>query len=66
SGISISGDSVSVLSLQSIASDLQKFDSVEHLSGISGLSEVLSLPSEELGQDGHSTRRFRLQRSLSL
>ncbi|NXR37922.1 3BP5L protein, partial [Zosterops hypoxanthus] len=59
---SISGDSVSVLSLQSVASELQKFDSVEHLWGI---SELWSLPGEELGQDGHTTRRFRLQRSLS-
>ncbi|NXN26643.1 3BP5L protein, partial [Nycticryphes semicollaris] len=30
-----SGDSLSVLSLQTIASDLQKFDSVEHLVGLS-------------------------------
>ncbi|NXM95637.1 3BP5L protein, partial [Sylvia borin] len=47
-GISTSGDSLSVLSLQTIASDLQKFDSVEHLAGIPGISElsdVLSLPS---------------------
>ncbi|NXW39465.1 3BP5L protein, partial [Phaetusa simplex] len=39
------GDTLSVLSLQTIASDLQKFDSVEHLLG---LSDATSLNSEEL------------------
>ncbi|XP_033929474.1 SH3 domain-binding protein 5-like [Melopsittacus undulatus] len=40
-----SGDTLSVLSLQTIASDLQKFDSVEHLMG---LSDATSLNSEEM------------------
>ncbi|NXY40120.1 3BP5L protein, partial [Pomatorhinus ruficollis] len=69
SGISTSGDSLSVLSLQTIASDLQKFDSVEHLSGIpgiSGISDVLSLPSEELGEERERRKSFRHHRSVSL
>ncbi|XP_062490626.1 SH3 domain-binding protein 5-like [Pezoporus occidentalis] len=41
------GDTLSVLSLQTIASDLQKFDSVEHLAK---LSDAASLDSEELGE----------------
>ncbi|NWI61879.1 3BP5L protein, partial [Calyptomena viridis] len=41
------GDSLSVLSFQTVASDLQKFDSVEHLVGI---SDAASLGSEELGE----------------
>ncbi|NWR07741.1 3BP5L protein, partial [Paradoxornis webbianus] len=64
SGISTPGDSLSVLSLQTIASDLQKFDSVEHLAaipGISGMSDVLSLHSE----DGDRRRSFRHHRSVS-
>ncbi|NWZ30191.1 3BP5L protein, partial [Asarcornis scutulata] len=39
-------DALSVLSLQTIASDLQKFDSVEHLLG---LSDAASLNSGEAG-----------------
>ncbi|NWS36836.1 3BP5L protein, partial [Polioptila caerulea] len=66
------GDSLSVLSLQTIASDLQKFDSVEHLGtipGILGLADALSLPGEEeLGQAGiaGSRRNSRHHRSVSL
>ncbi|XP_061208223.1 SH3 domain-binding protein 5-like [Neopsephotus bourkii] len=40
-----SGDDLSVLSLQTIASDLQKFDSVEHLMG---LSDATSLHGEDM------------------
>ncbi|NXS03432.1 3BP5L protein, partial [Oxylabes madagascariensis] len=68
-GISGSGDSLSVLSLQTIASDLQKFDSVEHLAGIpgiSGIADALSLHSEELGEEGERRRSFRHHRSVSL
>ncbi|NWV28501.1 3BP5L protein, partial [Origma solitaria] len=67
--ISSSGDSLSVLSLQTIASDLQKFDSVEHLSGIPGISgipDALSLHSEELGEGRERRRNFRHHRSVSL
>lgn len=60
------GDTLSVLSLQTIASDLQKFDSVEHLVR---LSDATSLDSEELGErerrrstQGH----FKHHRSISL
>ncbi|NXV25120.1 3BP5L protein, partial [Cepphus grylle] len=60
------GDTLSVLSLQTIASDLQKFDSVEHLLG---LSDATSLNSQELeererrrGGQGH----FKHHRSISL
>ncbi|NXS87457.1 3BP5L protein, partial [Erpornis zantholeuca] len=63
------GDSLSLLSLQTIASDLQKFDSVEHLSGIpgiSGISDALSLHSEELGEGRDRRRNFRHHRSVSL
>ncbi|NWS04873.1 3BP5L protein, partial [Motacilla alba] len=67
--ISTSGDSLSLLSLQTIASDLQKFDSVEHLSGIPGISgipDALSLHSEELGEGRDRPRGFRHHRSVSL
>ncbi|NWW14818.1 3BP5L protein, partial [Oreocharis arfaki] len=66
-GISASGDSLSVLSLQTIASDLQKFDSVEHLAaipGISGIPDALSLHGEELGEARRRNSRHR--RSVSL
>ncbi|NWW78290.1 3BP5L protein, partial [Climacteris rufus] len=64
----IPGDS---LSLRTIASDLQKFDSVEHLAGIPGISgipDALSLHGEELGEEGEQERRrnFRHHRSVSL
>ncbi|NXB80680.1 3BP5L protein, partial [Donacobius atricapilla] len=68
-GASGSGDSLSVLSLQTIASDLQKFDSVEHLAGIPGISgipDALSLHGEELGGDAERRRSFRHHRSVSL
>ncbi|CAN8178040.1 unnamed protein product [Coccothraustes coccothraustes] len=67
--LSTSGDSLSLLSLQTIASDLQKFDSVEHLSGIPGISgipDALSLHSEELGEGREGRRSFRHHRSVSL
>ncbi|NWT92413.1 3BP5L protein, partial [Urocynchramus pylzowi] len=67
--LSTSGDSLSLLSLQTIASDLQKFDSVEHLSGIPGISgipDALSLHSEELGEGRERRRNFRHHRSVSL
>ncbi|NXX98974.1 3BP5L protein, partial [Centropus bengalensis] len=58
-------DTLSVLSLQTIASDLQKFDSVEHLLG---LSDATSLNSDELEE--REQRRgqglFRHHRSVSL
>ncbi|NWV08628.1 3BP5L protein, partial [Ptilonorhynchus violaceus] len=64
------GDSLSVLSLRTIASDLQKFDSVEHLAGIpgiSGLPDALSLHGEELeGEERERRRNFRHHRSVSL
>ncbi|XP_030053646.1 SH3 domain-binding protein 5-like [Microcaecilia unicolor] len=60
-------DTVSVLSLQTVASDLQKFDSVEHLLG---LSDVASLSSEEMRPETHEQRRgqshFKHHRSVSL
>lgn len=55
-------DSWSLLSLRTVASDLQKCDSVEHLRG---LSDHTSLDGQELGL--HSAgRRGRHQRSISL
>ncbi|NXM04527.1 3BP5L protein, partial [Tyrannus savana] len=56
------GDSLSVLSLQTVASDLQKFDSVEHLAGI---SDAASLGSDELGER-ERRRSLRHHRSVSL
>ncbi|NWQ71514.1 3BP5L protein, partial [Neopipo cinnamomea] len=56
------GDSLSVLSLQTVASDLQKFDSVEHLVGI---SDAASLGSDELGER-ERRRSLRHHRSVSL
>ncbi|NXN09080.1 3BP5L protein, partial [Indicator maculatus] len=58
-------DSLSVLSLQTIASDLQKFDSVEHLLG---LSDATSLNSQELGEQpaGGAQGGCRHHRSVSL
>ncbi|NXU77911.1 3BP5L protein, partial [Oreotrochilus melanogaster] len=60
------GDTISVLSLQTIASDLQKFDSVEHLVG---LSDAASLNSDEL-EEGERRRggqgHFKHHRSISL
>ncbi|XP_032064960.1 SH3 domain-binding protein 5-like isoform X2 [Thamnophis elegans] len=62
-----SSDTLSVLSFQTIASDLQKFDSVEHLMG---LSDAASLNSDELEE--REQRRmaqphsFKHHRSISL
>ncbi|XP_027487796.1 SH3 domain-binding protein 5-like, partial [Corapipo altera] len=56
------GDSLSVLSLQTVASDLQKFDSVEHLVGI---SDAASLGSDEPGER-ERRRSLRHHRSVSL
>ncbi|KAG8127855.1 hypothetical protein E2320_014744 [Naja naja] len=62
-----SADTLSVLSFQTIASDLQKFDSVEHLLG---LSDAASLNSDELEE--REQRRmaqphsFKHHRSISL
>ncbi|XP_071880995.1 SH3 domain-binding protein 5-like isoform X1 [Anas platyrhynchos] len=61
-------DALSVLSLQTIASDLQKFDSVEHLLG---LSDAASLNSGEAGGQAGGGRRggrglSRHHRSVSL
>ncbi|NWI98979.1 3BP5L protein, partial [Crypturellus undulatus] len=52
-------DGASVLSLQTIASDLQKFDSVEHLLG---MGDAASLH----GPEEPERRRCRHQRSVSL
>ncbi|KFV71202.1 SH3 domain-binding protein 5-like, partial [Dryobates pubescens] len=58
-------DTISVLSLQTIASDLQKFDSVEHLLGF---SDATSLNSQELEEQprGGAQGVFRHHRSISL
>ncbi|KAM4696815.1 SH3 domain-binding protein 5-like isoform 1-T1 [Rhinophrynus dorsalis] len=67
-------DTVSLLSLQTIASDLQKSDSVEHLRGF---SDVTSLDGREMGEDESEGSReragergtggaFRHHRSVSL
>ncbi|NWI63117.1 3BP5L protein, partial [Todus mexicanus] len=59
-------DNLSVLSLQTIASDLQKFDSVEHLVT---LSDATSLNSDEAGEGGRrggAGGHFRHHRSISL
>ncbi|XP_067830109.1 SH3 domain-binding protein 5-like [Heptranchias perlo] len=60
-------DTLSVLSFQTIASDLQKFDSVEHLEE---LSDAVSLDSDDMNQDGDRPRRpsflFKHHRSVSL
>ena len=45
-------DSVSVLSLRTIASDLQKFDSVEHLLGFSDVSSLRGEGEEAMGGRG--------------
>ncbi|XP_064407772.1 SH3 domain-binding protein 5-like [Latimeria chalumnae] len=59
-------DTLSVLSLQTIASDLQKFDSVEHLAEF---SDATSLHSDDAGQ-GEGTRQnmslYKHHRSVSL
>lgn len=55
-------DTLSLLSLRTVASDLQKCDSVEHLRG---LSDHTSLDGQELGPRSGS-RGGRHQRSISL
>ncbi|NXW95881.1 3BP5L protein, partial [Alopecoenas beccarii] len=63
SGSDPPGDAASVLSLQTIASDLQKFDSVEHLAAF---SDAASLDSD--GTEGPGRRRgghLRHHRSVS-
>ncbi|XP_019466570.1 SH3 domain-binding protein 5-like, partial [Meleagris gallopavo] len=59
-------DSVSVLSLQTIASDLQKFDSVEHLLGLSDASSLQGEEMEETTARRGGNGRFRHHRSVSL
>ncbi|XP_073167890.1 SH3 domain-binding protein 5-like isoform X3 [Lepidochelys kempii] len=59
-------DTLSMLSLQTIASDLQKFDSVEHLLG---LSDAASLNSDELEEQERrrgGQSQFKHHRSVSL
>ncbi|NXB67891.1 3BP5L protein, partial [Struthidea cinerea] len=66
-GIPGRGDSLSELSLRSVASDLQKFDSVEHLAGIPGISgtpDALSLRGDEAGEGRR--REWRHRRSVSV
>nr|XP_056714567.1 SH3 domain-binding protein 5-like isoform X2 [Euleptes europaea] len=62
-----SSDTLSVLSFQTIASDLQKFDSVEHLLG---LSDAASLNSDELEEREQrrnaQSHSFKHHRSISL
>ena len=55
-------DTLSLLSLRTVASDLQKCDSVEHLRG---LSDHTSLDGQELGPRSGG-RGGRHQRSISL
>ncbi|XP_074975871.1 SH3 domain-binding protein 5-like isoform X2 [Caretta caretta] len=56
-------DTLSMLSLQTIASDLQKFDSVEHLLG---LSDATSLNSDEQERRRGGQSQFKHHRSVSL
>uniref|UniRef100_UPI00398E7822 SH3 domain-binding protein 5-like isoform X2 n=1 Tax=Pristiophorus japonicus TaxID=55135 RepID=UPI00398E7822 len=63
-----SSDTLSVLSFQTIASDLQKFDSVEHLEE---LSDAVSLDSDDMNQEAIDRPRrpnfhFKHHRSISL
>ncbi|NXD85606.1 3BP5L protein, partial [Halcyon senegalensis] len=59
-------DNLSVLSLQTIASDLQKFDSVEHLLTLSDATSLDSDPLEEGEGRRGGAGRFRHHRSISL
>uniref|UniRef100_A0A8C2Y6B4 SH3 domain-binding protein 5 n=1 Tax=Coturnix japonica TaxID=93934 RepID=A0A8C2Y6B4_COTJA len=59
-------DTASVLSLQTIASDLQKFDSVEHLVGLSDASSLKGEEMEENTARRGEPGRFRHHRSVSL
>uniref|UniRef100_A0A2I3T3K7 SH3 domain-binding protein 5 n=1 Tax=Pan troglodytes TaxID=9598 RepID=A0A2I3T3K7_PANTR len=56
-------ETLSLLSLRTVASDLQKCDSVEHLRG---LSDHVSLDGQELGTRSGGLRGGRHQRSVSL
>ncbi|XP_032413935.1 SH3-binding domain protein 5-like, a [Xiphophorus hellerii] len=49
-------DSLSVFSLQTIASDLEKYDSVEHLGDLGDLSDVGSVTGDEAERDRARTR----------
>ncbi|XP_051899916.1 SH3 domain-binding protein 5-like [Pristis pectinata] len=60
-------DTLSVLSFQTIASDLQKFDSVEHLEELSDATSLDSDETEpETGRSTRSTFLYRHHRSVSL
>uniref|UniRef100_A0A8D0AZF4 SH3 domain-binding protein 5 n=1 Tax=Salvator merianae TaxID=96440 RepID=A0A8D0AZF4_SALMN len=60
-------DTLSVLSFQTIASDLQKFDSVEHLLGLSDAASLNSDELEEREQHRHAqSHPFKHHRSISL
>ncbi|XP_059826833.1 SH3 domain-binding protein 5-like [Hypanus sabinus] len=60
-------DTLSVLSFQTIASDLQKFDSVEHLEELSDATSLDSDETEpETTRSSHSTFLYRHHRSVSL
>ncbi|XP_014380684.1 SH3 domain-binding protein 5-like isoform X4 [Alligator sinensis] len=59
-------DTLSVLSLQTIASDLQKFDSVEHLLGLSDATSLNSDEMEEREQRRAGHSQFKHHRSISL
>ncbi|XP_074710425.1 SH3 domain-binding protein 5-like [Strix uralensis] len=59
-------DTLSVLSLQTIASDLQKFDSVEHLLGLSDATSLNNDELEEREQRRGGPGHFKHHRSISL
>ncbi|XP_037769242.1 SH3 domain-binding protein 5-like isoform X2 [Chelonia mydas] len=59
-------DTLSMLSLQTIASDLQKFDSVEHLLGLSDATSLNSDELEEQEQRRRGQSQFKHHRSVSL
>ncbi|XP_074786648.1 SH3 domain-binding protein 5-like [Athene noctua] len=59
-------DNLSVLSLQTIASDLQKFDSVEHLLGLSDATSLNNDELEEREQRRGGPGHFKHHRSISL
>ncbi|NXV84052.1 3BP5L protein, partial [Atlantisia rogersi] len=61
-----SSDTLSVLSLQTIASDLQKFDSVEHLVGLSDATSLNNQELEEQDQRRGGQGHFKHHRSISL
>ncbi|XP_043352916.1 SH3 domain-binding protein 5-like isoform X2 [Dermochelys coriacea] len=59
-------DTLSMLSLQTIASDLQKFDSVEHLLGLSDATSLNNDELEEQEQRRGGQSQFKHHRSVSL